>query len=1058
VDRLPLALLFATLALTPSATHAATAIWIGPENGSWSDPANWSTGAVPRIGDSVLIDDSPAASSSVTVDVETNVSSLQLDQDDQLIIAAPNFGFSLAQLAGKLAIDSDSNLSVHGPLLIEPTGHLELRSGAVDHFWTGAIYPQLWWNHGTISGTGLARPYGTLINDGIITANVEGATLTISRPPIQDATLITNYRIARAEGGGHLDLSSNGGVSSPIVQPDDIGRIEAGPLSRVTLFGIALEGGTLASLTDDTGSGVVDASYSTFDSVRFEGLINATGPDFSGRITNTGQFQFTEYLLIGQGLTELTGGGILQIDNPLTTSGTSVIEFRSSGSLEPANLRNFDNTIRGRGRISLYGGTFDNHGTIEAGFGGDESAASLDLRRLRIGFGSLTNSGTIRSTSGHPLLLESTNIRNASSGTSGVIEALPGGIVELWNPTITGGILRANTAPEGSSLPNGIVHFNSSGTRLINLKLEGSIGTTSDVATMDGRIEIDGSLQLRQLFVAASTEFVGGEIRLAENGGYLRLAAEVTSIGKATLTLTGSTFRVGAVTPIATNLQIINRGSIVASANATANLATDSPLLNAGLIQAEPAATLSLNSIETLPGALDATVRAEAGATIKARRILGGRVISAPGANGEQFSGAVVLNGASSTPALQNVINQGLIQVQSGQLAGVIQNEGIIELTSSTITQGSSVLHLAGPGELRLLNRTIQRNSAIPGVTLNNGSAHTIRTQGIISYPSATIINEGTILADTGLMEIRQTNGNLLQRGTLRTVGAHTLRLELTQQLLNNDGDFDISLDGTIAITGTQQINNRSDSDIFVDGTLTINSANLVNEVGATIRGGGTILGAGDTTINQSILTNHGLVAPGSTIGDLQILGNYVQSATGVLEIDVTGFDAGEYDQLLIETISSTSGGNATLAGTLDFNFAADLLPALGDELVVLTAKQITGMFDTIEGLPALAAGLDWQIDYLPTMVMATVIGLTPPNLAGDFNGDGFVNLADYTVWRDGLGDTYAASDYDLWKQNFGRSINDPAPEVTTPASVPEPTAALLALVFLPLLARRAWR
>lgn len=38
----------------------------------------------------------------------------------------------------------------------------------------------------------------------------------------------------------------------------------------------------------------------------------------------------------------------------------------------------------------------------------------------------------------------------------------------------------------------------------------------------------------------------------------------------------------------------------------------------------------------------------------------------------------------------------------------------------------------------------------------------------------------------------------------------------------------------------------------------------------------------------------------------------------------------------------------------------------------------------------------------------------------GDFNGDGAANLADYTVWRDGVGGAYDEMNYADWKQNFG--------------------------------------
>lgn len=38
----------------------------------------------------------------------------------------------------------------------------------------------------------------------------------------------------------------------------------------------------------------------------------------------------------------------------------------------------------------------------------------------------------------------------------------------------------------------------------------------------------------------------------------------------------------------------------------------------------------------------------------------------------------------------------------------------------------------------------------------------------------------------------------------------------------------------------------------------------------------------------------------------------------------------------------------------------------------------------------------------------------------GDFNGNGTVDLADYTVWRNNLGGPYTTADYDIWKENFG--------------------------------------
>ncbi len=75
------------------------------------------------------------------------------------------------------------------------------------------------------------------------------------------------------------------------------------------------------------------------------------------------------------------------------------------------------------------------------------------------------------------------------------------------------------------------------------------------------------------------------------------------------------------------------------------------------------------------------------------------------------------------------------------------------------------------------------------------------------------------------------------------------------------------------------------------------------------------------------------------------------------------------------------------------------------------------------------------------------------PGVAGDYNGDGSVNLADYTVWRDNLdADTtlpndstpgsVTNADYTVWKNNFGASALLLGGLNT--ANVPEPNAALL--------------
>jgi hypothetical protein len=70
----------------------------------------------------------------------------------------------------------------------------------------------------------------------------------------------------------------------------------------------------------------------------------------------------------------------------------------------------------------------------------------------------------------------------------------------------------------------------------------------------------------------------------------------------------------------------------------------------------------------------------------------------------------------------------------------------------------------------------------------------------------------------------------------------------------------------------------------------------------------------------------------------------------------------------------------------------------------------------------------------------------------GDFNADGQIDAADYTVWRDGLGSMWSAAMYDIWKSNFG-SI--PGHGSLGTSIAPEPSSSLLCLIGCSILATR---
>ncbi|MEO0531522.1 MAG: hypothetical protein AAF266_13250, partial [Planctomycetota bacterium] len=172
--------------------------------------------------------------------------------------------------------------------------------------------------------------------------------------------------------------------------------------------------------------------------------------------------------------------------------------------------------------------------------------------------------------------------------------------------------------------------------------------------------------------------------------------------------------------------------------------------------------------------------------------------------------------------------------------------------------------------------------------------------------------------------------------------------------------------------------------------------------------------------------------------GQLAVLGSYAQSPAGVFSVTLGDADAGQLDV----------AGLAMLDGSIEVRLAGGYEPTFGDEFELISAGQIVGAFAT-QSLPGIAGGLQWKIEQSLNAIVASVV------LAGDYNGDGTVNAADYTVWRDSFGSTtdLAAdgdgngvvneADRDYWAARYG---NTAAP----PLAIPEPcTTVLLGLTAI---------
>lgn len=98
--------------------------------------------------------------------------------------------------------------------------------------------------------------------------------------------------------------------------------------------------------------------------------------------------------------------------------------------------------------------------------------------------------------------------------------------------------------------------------------------------------------------------------------------------------------------------------------------------------------------------------------------------------------------------------------------------------------------------------------------------------------------------------------------------------------------------------------------------------------------------------------------------------------------------------------------------------------------------------------------------DHLPLVADYTYVA-PPAMLAGDYNNDGVIDGADYTVWRDSFGQVVTAgsgadgdgsgtidqADYDTWVLHFGETQPGSGAGAVSTATVPEPSAAALLVI-----------
>jgi hypothetical protein len=273
-----------------------------------------------------------------------------------------------------------------------------------------------------------------------------------------------------------------------------------------------------------------------------------------------------------------------------------------------------------------------------------------------------------------------------------------------------------------------------------------------------------------------------------------------------------------------------------------------------------------------------------------------------------------------------------------------------------------------------------------------------------------------------------------------------------------------IYLGGDVAVSGAGarlngvgvQFLSTSQTTIADSSRLEIYSAARVN-AGASIAGpgelrvaaSGLLFGPDDAVVDAHVV-NHGVVRPGSGTdysARLEFAQSYLQSATGVLEIDLAGSTSSQYDRLVV-------GHDASIDGALEVTLRDGFEPAIGDDFLILSSGDgLSGVFSSAL-LPAIGEGMAWSVDYSPFSVTLNVIEKL---FTADADGNGLVDGADFLVIQRDLG-TIAPSAGDItgdgsvdaldiakWREDFGQTIGGAVANAKAATrAVPEPGAALL--------------
>jgi hypothetical protein len=443
------------------------------------------------------------------------------------------------------------------------------------------------------------------------------------------------------------------------------------------------------------------------------------------------------------------------------------------------------------------------------------------------------------------------------------------------------------------------------------------------------------------------------------------------------------------------------------------------------------------------------------------------------------------VNGIATIPAVG--VNDRLVGLAEDGAMVLVDNVG------QTAASGTVTLHKA-PADTSTYRRSITAGStwhrsepirAGETVTVYETDSHVVLQE----VPFDAVIDiRGAGSGSLSIYNAYGTRINVLTSGKLTQASAYFDTVinvaggVATYATLNNGAKLNVT-SGTIryplALPGSliTVAGGDIESPTIDGGRLEINGGRLhdleVKNWGEAVMAGGTY-----SSSAPYVVDNGSFYLAGGTIRDLDAANGFINvasgAATGLLDAaDESIFvqTGGAVSRLTVRTASQAhlSGGSLdslTVDASSELHlygseFLIDGAPIAGltpgDRFVVgpSSASMLAGVFTSGNAFAFNLAGSTTGNDSIAADALLTVTLVGAP---GDYNYDGVVNAADYTVWRDAfeLGESYAdyhqadgdfngvVDDRDrvVWAAHYGSSSESPAA-----SHVPEPGAAVLVIL-----------